>query len=440
MLKKKNMSCRHFLSMLLISCVLSFFFMNKTAHACACSSCSCPDVSILTCLPAIGAHATTNAAVMAYVDLRILEHEFFLLQTFMKDGLIPALREFAHQITDGGFKQAETRASIKTAQMFDDGKTAIGKHVVKEMENLMPSEIHCEATTFISGLSAAEADSEREAQENMAFALQNALGNKNAPLTAGRERMTHRMQSFCKYADPMMGGGSISRTCGGVTPPDQDQRRFLAASIIQKPSIESADREPLQVAIMAMFFPDQPESIDEEMFENRNMKMAYMQHRAVLSRQMLAAHCFQKSFQDQLGGSDVAVSYQNAAASNVGLNATEIAQKIGSNPSASAQKDLLIEMSMTPKSAINTTIDKKGGILRMSNSLQSNKMALLYDSLEILHCNELMLSQLVNDHLKVMSGDLQERLDIIEARMEAEKTKSKLVKTISPHQKTNKGG
>ncbi len=398
---------------------------------------SCPDLSLDTCAPAIAAHATTNVAVEAFITARILTHMNFLHQNFMKDGLIKALRAMASQISEGHFKQGELLASMTTSQMMDNGKRVIKKNEVKSIIGLQPSEEHCQFATMVGGLSGASADSKRRFEQDNNFLRESALGNKYTPSTTA-DSLSYRVTTMCQYADPLISNGSMSKMCTNPPPSDVDQGKFLLASSIQKSTLDASHRESVNSQVMEIFLDNQPDPLDFSLFENDNVKITYMDHRSVLSRQLLAAHCFRKTFADKMGGNSTSVPFQSQFLSDAGLSVNEIQERLGPNPSPYAQKKLLVDMVMNPSFGTNTT-DTKENILRLINGIQSYKMASLYDSLEILHCNELMLSQLVNDYLQPLSEETQERLDIIETRMEQEKKQTDFAQNISELKKS-KGG
>ncbi|MBL4588603.1 MAG: hypothetical protein JKY11_00800 [Alphaproteobacteria bacterium] len=399
---------------------------NKAQASCECqwtgtycAVLSCPDLSIFTCAPAVAAHAATNASTIAAVEAAIQLHAIFLRQRFMTDGIIAGLTSMAEQISIGHSKQAELMSTMITSRSTDDTKRAIQKKKYETAIAGLPSEEHCQFATMSSGLIAAEYSAKAKGLEVESFFRQTGLGNTGSVWTEERENTTARTDIMCKYADPNIENGALADVCAGVTPSDEDTSRFLLASNMHEYTLDDTYRETINSAMLTMFFENQPDQIDASLFANDTVKMAYIDHRSVLSRQMLAASCFQKTFEDKLGGSSVSVPYQSELLTRAGLSAADIQERLGPNPSSYAQKKLLIDMVMDPTFGISTT-DTKENVLRLSSGIQSYKMTTLFDTLEILHCNELILSQLLNDKIKPISSDLQERFDIIEARIEQE--------------------
>lgn len=367
--------------------------------------------------------AAVNGAPPATISVGAIgTHAWFVQQEFMVNGLIAALQGMSKQISVGHQKQAEIMSTIVTAEMVDDAKRALQKKELEATMASLPSEGACEYGSMSGGLLSAEAQAESLSSQWQRALLSNALGEEGAATAdtnAEAERV--RLSVMCQYVDPDTAGGSLEQACqGNMATNDEDASRFILAQNLQQYSLDSSDMEPINLAMSSMFLDDQPENLKSDLFENDTVKIAYMDHRSVLARQMLETYCFRKTFEDKQGGSSSSQIYQDAFLTRIGLDPQQIQQRLGSNPSAYAQKKLMIDMVSDPELAMNL-VDDTENILRLSDGIQSIKMATLYDTLEILHCKELMLSQLVNHKLRPVASELQERIDVLNVRIQKDK-------------------
>ncbi len=385
-----------------------------------CATFVCPDVSLFTCMPAAAAHATTISAVTASLTTAMAAHSLFLEQFWMKDGLVASLTEAAKQISIGHNKQVEMLSTLIDKQIHEDTARLIQLKKVESAIATQPSEKSCEFATMKAGLLAAENSGAQKLQEDLNFMGQSALSYKNSVSDSSRTDASQRVNVVCDYADPNIAGGALKGICGGATPSDEKMSHFFLASVLKNETLDDTMREPINSAMLSVFFEDAPSRISKEMMKNDDMKVAYMNHRSVASKEMLSAYCFRKTFEDQMGGNSISKAYQEALYSELGLSPDEIQAKLGDNPSAYAQKQLLVDQVMNPAFGI-ATLDTVNNVLALANGIQAQKLSSLYDTLETLHCNELILSQLLNDALQPTQSDLQERLDVLEARVRADK-------------------
>lgn len=452
-MERSNIFCRFIVVTLVVMVVLISSQQRAYASAALCPGCylqisgpTCilgyEDVSLCGgCIAISAAHAATMSALQAFfagalgVPQMIAAvagappavispgafgtHAWFIQQDFMVNGLIAALQGMSKQITVTHQKQAEIMATIVTSEMQDDTKRTLQRIAAEAMAASLPSEAVCEMGSMTGGLISAESEAQSLTSQWQRVLMSNALGDEGAATNDTRsESERARLLTMCQYAPQDLANGSLDAACQGVAPAtDDNAAKFILARNLHEYSLDNSYMESINLAMAAMFIDNQPENVEGRLFENDAVKIAYMDHRSVLARQMLETYCFRKTFEDRQGGSSSAVVYQDAVLSRMGLSVEEINNRLGPNPSAYAQKKLMIDMVSDPKLALDMS-DSVENILGLVSGIQSIKMATLYDTLEILHCNELVLSQVLNHKLKPVAADLQERIDVLDARIQ----------------------
>jgi len=384
------------------------------------SSSYCTDLTIFTCATIAASHAATIASLSATITAGFTAHELFMENFWMRDGIIAALAQYAEQVSVGHMDQTQKLANFNTTMMQQEVQRRMQINEVKSKVNLAPSEESCQFATMTGGLAASNAQADSKMLEDLDFLTSNALGESNSVLSSPRESTSARTDVMCRYADDNLANGALEAVCSDDSPNDTQSSKMLLAVNLQQESMDDSYREPVHAAMMSMFMSDRPQPMDRRLFANDNVKIAYMDHRSVVAREMLAAYCFRKSFKDKIGGDDNAVDYQAALYEELGLDPAEALAEIGSNPSSYAQKKLLAKMVMDPTFGVSAAADTETNILALANGVQAQKMALTFDTLQVLHCNELIMSQLLVNALEPVSSDLQERIDVIEARLDAQ--------------------
>ncbi|MGB1076668.1 MAG: hypothetical protein ACPG05_00020 [Bdellovibrionales bacterium] len=395
------------------------------------------DLSITTCAVAGASHGITISTLLGVITAQFALHAIYLDMVFFGQGLMPALGDMAQQISIGHMEQAKEMAHIIDNQKEGDTMRFIQKHKIKGIVAQLPSEEHCKMVSATGGVAAANNLSKARVRQNQNFLLQAASSRENSIMGASNGG-EFRMESICRYiTEDGDDNSAFSEVCQGVDPEDSGVAGNMLAFYLEEETIGDEAVEPINNAMLSMFFDNPPGAVDPRLFENNNMKLAYMDHRSVLSRQLLTSYCFQKTFEDRLGGTPM-TTFQRETLNQMGMSDDYIEQKIGDNPSAYAQKKLLMNIAMNPKFGVELN-DSKENILRLASGVQSHKMATLFDTLEILHCNEMVLSQLLNDKLIPMKADLQERFDTILATKENENQTEYAVNVLMPIEEHGEG-
>ncbi|MBL4588602.1 MAG: hypothetical protein JKY11_00795, partial [Alphaproteobacteria bacterium] len=263
-------------------------FMNaQPANASSCSTyVTCNDISDF--------HDDTRDAINDFVDDIIDNYEKWIENTFWEDGIALALPDMMEQLTMAQMKKTEIHATAVHSQDENDAMRTIQRGRVDNANSVQPSEEHCKFATLAGGVVAALDSGKSVLIQSMSLMRQVATGSSPAMVDRSLFTQVQKEEALCKYASRDAAGGAIDALCTGPVPTDRDQERALVGNFSTKLTLDTDDQIALNAHTQSMFLSNRPTLLNPELLNNDNTKMAYMEHRSVLSREMLASNCFLK--------------------------------------------------------------------------------------------------------------------------------------------------
>lgn len=370
-------------------------------------------------------HDDTIEKINDFLDEMADNYENFLENTLWMDGILMSLPAMQEQLSMSESKTSEILSTLQDYEVTDDAKRGTEVQMTKRVLEHQPSEAVCKQATLMGGILSAKKRSHEGLFHSTRVMQHLATGSSREIMDRRQFTQAQKSQTFCQYADRDGANGAMAALCGPTQPSEANRQRAFLGNFNSKNSLDSTDQEALEHGTQSMFLMNRPLSVDPASVTDPQFKIAFMDHRSVLSREMLGSHCFLKTYETKLGGSPETVPYLTSLLSNMGMSADHINDYLGTDPSLYTQRKILT-MAVNDPEYGKELMEDKNNIQRQANIVKSYQIATLFENIELMHCNQMMASQMFLDELLPYGVDLQERIN---SQMIAQGPKDGSIKT-----------
>ncbi|PZP57314.1 MAG: hypothetical protein DI586_00600 [Micavibrio aeruginosavorus] len=371
-----------------------------------------------------------------YIKAEIDRHEKWLVDTFWKKKLEPALNSMANQVNTGLVDQATQIGSFANAQGNIEKSQMIQEMNAETARNYVPSEQLCRFGSL--GLSLAA--SEEKARANKIFMIERSLsrqlGQSNDAAAAGdqsdiRNRTKNMLTRYCDKAD---NGGENSKLCQTGS-----EDRFLnndinfVGTIDSKPTLDidfgnsggnATDDEKDVLALADNIFASdlfsRPKTGDLKGDGAMNdARLAVMDMRALIAKRSVAENSFNTLIAmksrgtgaDSSGNALGSTPYVKNVLKELKINDAEIDNYLGKAPSYDAQMEVLTKKLYQSPSFYINLMDNPANVDRQYAAMQSFGLMQQRDIFDSIIRSEMLLSLIVELEVSKYQDDAQAMMD-----------------------------
>ncbi|MGB1076669.1 MAG: hypothetical protein ACPG05_00025 [Bdellovibrionales bacterium] len=353
-------------------------------------------------------HTATRALMNNDIDWQFELYAEWWWDIFWQEGILATLPQLQEQVSMTQLKRPNVKADITTFQKEDDAVRMIQEKKVEAIATHTPSEEFCKYVTIVGGVSSAKQSTKVPFHDSMDSIKH--VATMGDSYVADKQIFNRARVNEFLCRDPGRIGaadGALDDICEGI---DVDDERPNIGDLADKGNWDENDHDVASGAVQSLFLSNRPARVNPVIFNRDKGRVAYMNHRSVLSREMLGSYCFMKSYQDQMGGSDRTVEYLEALLRDMNMTDEQIEEILGEEPSLYTQKKVMLMAASAPTVG-NDMTDMTENVLRLSNMINSYKLSTMYDAMDLMYCNQMIAGQLFTDVLLPKGRDLQGRVD-----------------------------
>ncbi len=327
--------------------------------------------------------------------------------TGASNGILGVIPQVQSQISTSRIKSLEIRATTFEAQKNDDAKRIIQEQKAKSLSEHHPSEELCKFASVLGGRALAKNNSDVTFSEGIR-SVRYAVA-QSTPVMADEKAMSGSIvtEILCREANHEDSNASMLEICGTTT---GDIDKPDIGDLIHKGNWDDTDRDAAVETVNTLFASNRPYQFPSDRLDSDKGRESYMNHRSVMSREMLGSYCTLNLDKDKMGGSDTALPYLRALLEDLNISVDEIDSMLGTNPSLYTQRKVLLMVANQPQIG-NDITDNKENILRISNMIEGYKLSAMYEALDVMYCNQMEAAQLFTDELLPFGTDVQEQID-----------------------------
>lgn len=372
------------------------------------------------CACVFAAHAATQAHITAQFKL----HQTWMVDTFFKQYLLPAMMMMTEQLTTvamqqmfivGGFFDAKQQ--LETQRLFQQLQAQAHK-------DYHPSEGVCEFGTAARALGA----SDRKAEFNMIALSQHSmqrqlLSNKGSSGVGTAGDISDRVEKFkTTYCDPADNNSGLDTMCGSGGAAerrnkDVDYTRMIEAPLTLKVdftsgSTASADEEDVLAMSKNLYAHTLFRTLPETYLKTGKNQEKYLDGRAVMAKRSVAQNSFDAIVGMKSEGSGGSSAFLGAILKELAMPDDEIKDVLGSEkPSYFAQMELLTKKIYQNPDFYTNLYDKPVNVARKGVAMQAIQLMQDRDLYRSQLRTESMLSVLLEIEISKIQDTVQNQWD-----------------------------
>lgn len=383
----------------------------QQAYACGCTGCVGFDPPLARSMLEIE-HVIRRGMIMSYLANEFTQHRDWLVNTFFKQEVLPAMQLFTEQMSVVAMQQAfivgtffDAKHQLETQRLFQELE-------VQAHKDYQPSESFCAFGTNVRSLAASEQRGNFSKLALNAQQMARHLGTANAAGT-GKESgdLLSRWEAFTtKYCDPQdnnwfatepnsglvqacgAGGGNTGRVNIDIDYTRLvDSPRTLDISFSEETSEPSAHEQDI-LALGKNLYGHKPlaRSASGKALSDSGAQKLYFALRSVAAKRSVAQNSFNaivgmkaEGSSDQSGNAVQTRAFLGAVMQELGVSEDEVFEIIGENPSYYAQLEILAKKIYQSPDFFANLYDKPANIQRKSVALKAIELMLdraIYES------------------------------------------------------------
>lgn len=365
-------------------------------------------------------NANTDKAaddVKDHVTKEFQDHQEWMVETYFKENILPAMQMMAEQLTAVAMQQMQILGTFFDAKHQLETNRLYQQLAAQAHKDYTPSEGLCTIGTTMRSLAASDRNADLTALMMAQHSLDRQLLNANSNASEGpKEDLEGRVEQFKKtYCDSNDNNKGLASICGsGVTAArknkDIDYTRTVANPLTLNVNFSDTTLTPDEEDVLALsanlfahdIFSQIPESTLKSSIGNQQ---SYLNLRSIVAKRSVAENSFQAITAMKSSGATPAANtakYLEAVMQELGVSSADAKKLIGENPSYYAQMEVLTKTILQRPEFFVDLYDKPTNVARKGVALQALGLMQDRDSFKSNLRSEAMLSILLE--LQVMKA------------------------------------
>ena len=354
--------------------------------------------------------------INAYTTLSFQEHQIWMVETYFKQYILPAMEMMAEQLSAVAMQQMQILGSFLDAKHQLETQRLFQQLAAQAHKDYFPSEGMCTIGTVTRSLAASDRNASLTAMMMAQHSIDRQLLNANSNASEGpKEDLEGRVEQFRKtYCDPNDNNKGLASVCNGSTQArmnkDIDFTRTVANPLTLDVDFSNGtltnDEEDLLALSANLYAHDIFSQIPEaQLKENEANQQSYMDMRSIVAKRSVAENSFQAIAAMKSSGATNAAEtgkYMEAVLEELGVSNADAKKLIGENPSYYAQMEILTKTILQQPQFFVDLYDKPANVARKGVALQALGLMQDRDSFKSTLRSEAMLSVILE--LQVMKA------------------------------------
>ncbi len=384
-------------------------FASPSAHAYYCVSDMPNAAQTVQIVNQVNMNTDARASdVMDHVSTEFQEHQEWMIETYFKEHILPAMQLMAEQLTSVAMLQMEIVGTFFDAKHQLETQRLYQELAAQAHKDYSPSEGLCTIGTSMRSLASSDRNADLTALVMAKHSRERQLLNANSNASEGpKEDLEGRVDQFRRvYCDQNDNNGELGPVCnGGVQQArknkDIDYSRTIAAPLTLNLNFSNgATPTPDEEDVLALsanlyshnIFPQIPKALLENKEGNQQV---YLALRSIVAKRSVAENSFQAIAAMKSSGATPGAQtsqYLEAMMEELGVSNADARAIIGENPSYYAQMEVLTKTLLQRPSFFVDLYDKPANVARKGVAIQAIGLMQDRDSFKSTLRSEAMLS------------------------------------------------
>ncbi len=368
-----------------------------------------------------------------HTEREIIQHEDFILNTFFRDNIRPAMMRMTNQIVASAYMQLGMIGGFFDAKHQLEVQRLLDRKYTEALNEFRPDPSLCQVATFSSSLPSTE----RLMRVNHTLFAERMLdhqtGARGTIAEKGqfmnlRSRLNQFKSTYCSTEDMAGNLGGIEGTlCGpeaSVFPArinnDIDYTKLMdfpaTLDINLTDQTMTPDEEDVTALANNLFAYDLHSrfSARDLLYSQQNQSLTdpqekYLEIRSLLAKRQIAENSFFSIAAMKSRGSGVADDYFRQMLMNLGLNQEAIDRLVTENPSYNAQMEIMTKKLYQDPNFITGLVKRPEGVKRQLASMNAISLMQQRDAYNSMLRQEMsmavILEKLVGEHIRQTLDD-----------------------------------
>ena len=346
--------------------------------------------------------------IMDHVTTEFQNHQTWMIETYFKEHILPAMQLMAEQLTSVAMLQMEIVGSFFDAKHQLETQRLYQELAAQAHKDYSPSEGLCTIGTTMRSLAASDRNGDLTALVLAKHSIDRQLLNANSNASEGpKEDLEGRVAQFRRvYCEKNDNNGDLEPVCDdSVTQErknkDIDYSRTIASPLtldldFSNGGTPTADEEDILALSANLYAHDIFSQIPQAILENKEgNQQVYLAARSIVAKRSVAENSFQAIAGMKARGATPdaqTAQYLEAVMAELGVSNADARRLIGENPSYYAQMEVLTKTLLQRPSFFVDLYDKPANVARKGVALQAIALMQDRDSFKSTLRSEAMLS------------------------------------------------